>query len=155
VIYQDILDSSALEQYALALNSRAGQARAKGRLTVDELRDRVLASAGRCEWCGLSLVNSEFELDHVLSLKQGGANRAANLVVACPDCNRRKGLKHPARFAAEIHLETGRKTELLRRVSQRYGIEPVRQMSLFADEAPEPESPIHTDAGQIRYSWAE
>ena len=131
MIYQDWLDEGALERYAAALNARAG--RARGRITADLLRDRILESGGRCEWCGTSLVNAEFELDHVLSLRQGGANTAANLVVACPDCNRRKGRKHPARFAAEIYRETGRSTELLIRLFQRYGLDPAQQLPLFAE----------------------
>ncbi len=133
MIYQDLLDQGALERYAAALNARAG--RARGRMTAGLLRDRILESGGRCEWCGTSLVNAEFELDHVLSLRQGGANTAANLVVACPDCNRRKGRKHPARFAAEIYRETGRRTELLIRLFQRYGLDPAQQLPLFAEVA--------------------
>ena len=140
MIYQDILDPGALEQYAAALNSRARRSRARGRLTAADLRDRILESAGRCEWCGLSLVRLEFELDHVLSLKQGGANRATNLAVACPDCNRRKGQKHPARFAAETQRETGKITALVQRVFDLYGVEGARQMPLFADKSQEPES---------------
>ena len=135
MIYQDLLDESALESYAAALNSRAGTAR--GRLTANLLRDRILESGGRCEFCAVNLVNAEFELDHVLSLRQGGANSAANLVVACPDCNRRKGRKHPARFAAEIYRETGRRTDLLTRLFQRYGLDPAQQLPLFAEASPE------------------
>ena len=158
MIYQDLLNEGALERYAAALNSRAGRARVKGRLKADELRDRILESGGRCEWCGLSLVSAEFELDHVLSLRQGGANTAANLVVACPDCNRRKGRKHPARFAAEIYRATGRGTELLTRLFQRYGLDPARQMPLFAEEAREASPAI--DAGvEVSevppYTWAD
>ena len=82
MIYHDLLDEGALERYAAALNSRAG--RARGRLSAGELRDRILESGGRCEWCGTNLVKAKFELDHVLSLGHGGANSAANLVVACP-----------------------------------------------------------------------
>lgn len=143
MIYQDLLEQGALERYAAALNSRAGQAR--GRLNADVLRDRILESGGRCEWCGRSLVNAEFELDHVLSLRHGGANSSANLAVACPDCNRRKGRKHPARFAAEIYRETGRRTALLIRLFQRYGVDPAQQMPLFAAEAREPSPAL--DAG--------
>lgn len=143
MIYQDLLDESALESYAAALNSRAGTVR--GRLTADGLRDRILESGGRCEWCAVNLVNAEFELDHVLSLRQGGANSAANLVVACPDCNRRKGRKHPARFAAELYRETGRRTELLTRLFQRYGLDPAQQLPLFAEGSPEAAPAI--DAG--------
>lgn len=131
MIYQDKLADGALAKYAAALNSRAGRAGLKGRLTADGLRDRILDSGGRCEWCGVDLVGAEFELDHVLSLKQGGANEALNLVLSCPDCNRRKSRKHPARFAAEIYRETGRETGLIARLFARYGIEAAQQLSLF------------------------
>ena len=158
MIYQDMLDRGALEQYAAALNSRAGRAGAKGRLSADGLRDRILESGGRCEWCAVSLVNANFELDHVLSLKQGGANAAANLVVACPDCNRRKGQKHPARFAAEIYQETGRETDLIARLFKRHGIEASQQMTLFAADSRE--APRSVDLGvelnEIPpYKWAD
>ena len=131
MIYRDRLAEGALEKYAAALNSRAGRAGLNGRLDADGLRDRILDSAGRCEWCGVDLVGAEFELDHVLSLKQGGANEARNLVVSCPDCNRRKAQKHPARFAAELYRETGRETELVARLFARFEMEAARQLSLF------------------------
>ncbi|MCY3781743.1 MAG: HNH endonuclease signature motif containing protein [Chloroflexi bacterium] len=152
MIYQDILDAGALEQYAAALNSRARRSRARGRLLAADLRDRILESAGCCEWCGLSLVSAEFELDHVLSLKQGGMNAATNLVVACPDCNRRKGQKHPARFAAEIHQETGRATALVQRVFDLYGLERARQMPLFG-AAPKELENRRMEAPQL--SWTD
>jgi len=134
MIYQDLLDQGALQRYAAALNSRAGRLGARGHLSVDSLRDRILESGGRCEWCAVSLINSEFELDHVLSLRRGGSNVAANLVVSCPDCNRRKGQKHPARFAAEVYRETGVETCLIGRLVARYGLQAVRQKTLFADD---------------------
>jgi len=158
MIYQDMLDQGALEQYAAALNSRAGRAGAKGRLTADGLRDRILESGGRCEWCGVDLVNAEFELDHILSLKQGGANAATNLALACPDCNRRKGQKHPARFAAEIYRETGRETGLIARLFACYGIEAAQQKALFADEprAASTSVDVAVETNEIPpYKWAD
>ena len=158
MIYQDMLDGGALEKYAAALNSRAGRAGATGRLTADNLRERILESGGRCEWCDIDLVNSEFELDHILSLKQGGANTAANLVVSCPDCNRRKGQKHPARFAAEIYRETGRETELVSRLFQRHGLEAARQLTLFAQKSPEATRSVEVcvEMNEIPpYNWAD
>ena len=134
MIYQDNLDASALEQYASALNARARQANAQGRLSAAELRDRILSCRGRCEWCGTSLAGCEFELDHVISLNKQGGNSAANLAVTCPECNRRKGRKHPARFAAEIYRETGRTTELVTRIFQHFAMLPLQQSSLFQRE---------------------
>lgn len=158
MIYEDMLDRRALEAYAAALNARAGRAGALGRLTADRLRDRILESGGRCEWCAVELLRRDFELDHIVSLKAGGANAAANLVVACPDCNRRKGRKHPARFAAEITRERGSQTKLTARLLRQHGLEARRQMALFAEGAREASKPL--DAGATRrqippYTWAE
>ncbi|MCY3572804.1 MAG: HNH endonuclease signature motif containing protein [Chloroflexi bacterium] len=130
--YQDQLDFTALRQYASALKERAKQAGAAGDVSATMLRDRILESGGRCEWCGRNLAGMEFELDHVLSLAQGGGNTPSNLVVACPSCNRRKAAKHPARFAVEIISETGARTELVERILARYRVEPSQQLPLFA-----------------------
>lgn len=158
MIYQDMPDEGALAQYAAALNARARRAGARGWLNAAGLRDRILESGGRCEWCGFGLINAEFELDHVLSLKRGGANVAANLVLSCPDCNRRKGQKHPARFAAEIYRETGRETDLIARLFKRYALDAARQLTLFSDEMVE--APAAIEAGpeydeRPPYSWVD
>ncbi len=158
MIYQDHLDLQELEPYAAALNARARQASASGKLTAVLLRDRILESGGRCEWCGVSLVNDEFELDHVLSLSQRGTNRPCNLVVACPNCNRRKSQKHPARFAAEIYSETGIKTALVANILQLHDIQPARQMSLFETDATASEARIDLDEDAppvSPYIWSE
>lgn len=154
--YQDHLDSAALEQYASALNARAKQARARGLLAAADLRHRILESGGQCEWCGRRLVNAAFELDHIISLKQRGSNTAENLAVACPDCNRQKGQKHPARFAAEISLNSPGKTVLVERILRHYAMEAVEQASLFAEPSSEPEAFIedrrdHSDAPHYRW----
>lgn len=134
MMYQDLLPAAALEQYAQQLNARAAPGR--GRLTAAALRDRILESGGRCEWCAASLLGAPFELDHIVSLHQGGANSADNLVVACPACNRRKGRKHPARFAAEIYNETGCMTRLINWIYRHYDIKAAQQLSFFAGEKP-------------------
>ncbi len=158
MIYADRLDEGALAGYAAALNARAGRAGAAGRLTASGLRDRILESGGRCEWCAVDLWRRDFELDHIVSLKRGGANRAANLVVACPDCNRRKSQKHPARFAAELFRERGCQTPLIARLLRQHGIEARRQMTLFAEGAREPATSVDLGAHVNAippYTWAE
>ena len=150
--YQDHLDSAALEQYASALNSRAKQARAGGRLSAANLRGRILESGGRCEWCGKPVVNAEFELDHIISLKQRGSNAVENLAVACPDCNRQKGQKHPARFAAEVSRNSRRKTALVERILQHYAMDSFEQAPLFAEpEALADSQGDHSDAPHYRW----
>ena len=134
MIYQDLLDAGALERYAADLNARARRCGARGELAAEDLRDCILSSGGRCQWCGAGLVRHEFELDHVVSLKGGGANSCANLALACPDCNRRKGQKHPARFAAEICQSSGKRTSLVAQILERFALQPREQLALFGAE---------------------
>ena len=156
MIYQDFLDQQDLRRYASALNARAKRVKAKGILTPDLLRDRIFESGGCCEWCSVDLVNKEFELDHVESLSHQGLNTAENLVVSCPDCNRRKSGKHPARFASEIYSETGQKTSLLDKILQRYDIILKTQMSLFDTNPTVSETKIEHDEDSSSippYKW--
>ena len=157
MIYQDYLNQRELQRYASSMNARAKRVKAKGILTAELLRDRILESGGRCEWCYVDLVNRDFELDHVQSLGQQGHNTADNLVVACPDCNRRKSGKHPARFASEIYSETGHKTSLLDRVLHDYDITPTTQMSLFDTDSTAINTKIESDNDSSAippYKWS-
>ena len=158
MIYQDYLDVQELERYAATLNARAKRAFAPGKLTAVLLRDRILESGGHCEWCGVNLVNDLFELDHVVSLSQQGLNAPRNLVVACPNCNRRKSQKHPARFAAEIYNQTRVKTALVDAILKWHHIEPARQMSLFETDAATSKTQIDMDEDVPSvppYTWSE
>ena len=55
-----------------------------------EVRERA---EERCEYCLLSESQAFFphEPDHLIALKHGGRSTAANLALACSDCNRFKG----------------------------------------------------------------
>lgn len=127
MLYNDFLDDEALRLYTQSLNSRSKQ----GQITIESLRDRILESAGKCDWCAVSILQQSFELDHLIALSKGGNNTADNLVVACPDCNRSKASKHPARFAQETYARTGIMTPVLRRVLDFYQAEAAVQKSLF------------------------
>ncbi len=135
MIYDDFLDTAELEKYAAALNARARQIGAKGQITVAMLRARILESGGRCEWCGRSIVHQDFEIDHILALRNHGSNIPDNLATTCPNCNRRKADKHPAKFALEIYAETGIQTSLIKRVRDFYDLQPKHQQSLFGDDS--------------------
>ena len=144
MIYDDFLDDKALQDYAAALNRRAQALQISGRLNAGSLRGRILDSAGLCEWCGRSLLYQAFEVDHIVALGRGGTNEADNLVVSCPDCNRSKSGKHPARFAQEQVARGSRLTPLISRLLAESGIAPLVQRGLF-DESPPPRSANNTD----------
>jgi 5-methylcytosine-specific restriction endonuclease McrA len=109
--YDDILTDEQLHRYTQQFNLRARKYNQPA-LPLALIRDRILESAGQCEWCGDNLVGKDFELDHVVSLRQGGQHQANNLVVACPDCNRRKAEKAPLQFALEIVARKGKNNAL-------------------------------------------
>lgn len=136
MMYDDFIEQAALEQQAQSMNQRAKKAGIPALITPDDLRNRIYASGGRCEWCARSIVKKPFEVDHIISLSAGGSNQADNLAVACPECNRTKASKHPARFAQEVFARTGTMTQLLSFIFERFQIQPGIQKSFFDDEAP-------------------
>jgi hypothetical protein len=157
MIYSDFLDDDELNTYAQAINSRAKALQKSGRITVAILRDRIYASGGKCEWCTVSLVKLPFEVDHIISIGLGGGNDGDNLAVACPDCNRAKASKHPARFAQETYARTGSMTMLLQRVLDFYNVEAAAQKSLFdsAEDKPTIIPPENLTDDLPPYIWGQ
>ena len=142
--YRDRLDSEALKRYAASLNSRARGIRAEGLVDIDTLRGVILESGGRCGWCDRALMDTDFEVDHILSLHRGGANTPDNLAATCIACNREKGDRHPSRFARHKRAQ-GSDTALIHRVLADYGGEDAGvQLGLFDDEntPPMPRRPV-------------
>ena len=45
----------------------------------------------RCQYCGRSAPDVILEVDHMVSIADGGKNTLGNLVTSCRDCNRGKG----------------------------------------------------------------
>lgn len=142
--YRDHHDDKLLRTYVSALNRRAQAANITGSLSIPHLRGVILDSGGRCNWCGASVLGVEFEIDHILSVSRGGANTPDNLALACPDCNRQKSDKHPARYAAEVLARGVKTSAFLEHVMAQYGGEnPGAQLGLFdTPEAPPPSAPL-------------
>jgi hypothetical protein len=72
------------------LEGRALRALTKERVAFTQAqKDRIRRRDGdRCRYCGGS---GPFEFDHVLPVAMGGPTSVRNGVLACEDCNRRKG----------------------------------------------------------------
>jgi len=82
------------------------------------LRREVRARAKqRCEYCLIAESQSLFphEPDHLIALKHGGRSTAANLALACSDCNRFKGSD-----IASIDRVTGKLVRLFNPRTQRW-----------------------------------
>lgn len=88
-----------------------------------QLRRRVFERAcGVCEYC---LIHQDdgyfsFQVDHIISRKQGGRTIAANLALACLRCNVAKGtdpaawINRPRRLIRLYHPRTDRWSDHLR-----------------------------------------
>lgn len=64
------------------------------RAIPDSVRRQVARRAGyRCEYCLVPerFLATVFHVDHVRSIKHGGATVSGNLAYACPHCNQNKG----------------------------------------------------------------
>lgn len=59
------------------------------------------AQKKRCYWCNARCPD-DYHIDHYVPLSRGGLHEIENLVIACPDCNRRKSAKDPLDFAQEV-----------------------------------------------------
>ncbi len=141
--YRDFLDEAELAEALRSINGRAKALGQIGLISLDALRNRILECAGRCEWCGESVLHQPIEIDHIISLSSGGSHTPENLAVACPPCNRAKSSKHPARFAQETFARTGLRTTLIVRVLAHYEAEAAVQRSLF--DPPQEPAPQHRD----------
>lgn len=77
------------------------KAKTKSDLYFEEYEYWILSTKKLCYWCGLDCA-SEYHVDHYEPLAKGGKHDLENLVIACPDCNRRKSDKDPYQFANSI-----------------------------------------------------
>jgi 5-methylcytosine-specific restriction endonuclease McrA len=129
--YNDFLDEQALKTYTHSLNSRARGLGLAQVLTVAEVRGVVLESAGVCAYCNTNLLQQAFELDHIIPLAERGAHHTANLVLTCPDCNRKKAQQTPLKFALATIASSGVVTTTLQRILDFYEAQAQMQGKLF------------------------
>ena len=49
----------------------------------------------QCQYCGQPLSSADSTIDHIVPRSQGGTTMWTNVVIACHDCNRKKGGRTP------------------------------------------------------------
>lgn len=82
-------DNTSSQQYQQRQRSNTNFTKIKR--SVSETKKKFVAS--RQQWhCGScsNILNHTFEIDHILSLNNGGSNHVDNLVALCPACHREK-----------------------------------------------------------------
>lgn len=91
---------------ALSHNRRAREVGAPGSYTVAEFAGICENQGDRCYYCGKVPEDSwDTTADHYLALARGGTNYAANIVMACRDCNTRKNTKLAEEFIAGLRVD--------------------------------------------------
>lgn len=79
---------------------RRKQVRGSGEgYTRHQIADLLKRQKGKCAFC-CTPIRRKYEIDHIHPLALGGSNKIGNIQLLCPDCNRRKGAKHPLAWAA-------------------------------------------------------
>lgn len=64
---------------------------------------------GVCHYCGGEFPPSELTMDHLVPIIRGGKSSQGNVVVACKECNSRKGYLLPLEW--EEYLQSVRRKE--------------------------------------------
>ena len=102
--------SKARKTEAYRLANRANSARRKMRrwrrpdgspVYKERLAALLRRHNGKCYWCRKSY-GETYHLDHVMPLAIGGEHDITNLVVSCPTCNLKKGVKTPMEWAGVL-----------------------------------------------------
>jgi len=66
-------------------------------------RENIYArDGGRCQYCGKHVKTDAWEYEHVVPRCRGGRTTWENIVVACTDCNQRKGNRTPAEAGMKL-----------------------------------------------------
>jgi 5-methylcytosine-specific restriction endonuclease McrA len=81
------------------LSKQRQRARKKGgTITKEDFSNIVKNANNKCYWCKNNL-NGVYHFDHYVPLSKGGGHSKDNIVISCPECNLKKGSKHPYEFA--------------------------------------------------------
>jgi 5-methylcytosine-specific restriction endonuclease McrA len=86
------------KEYSLALkkawkaNTRSKKYGITDKLTAKDVLSVYEKLKGRCNYCKREL-GLIYTIDHVMPLSREGENKIDNIVIACMDCNTRKGTK--------------------------------------------------------------
>lgn len=75
---------------------RSARKGAKGSYTAQDVQIILETQLGSCFYCGNPL--REWHEDHFVPISKGGTNYRCNIVLACANCNLRKGNKAPIEF---------------------------------------------------------
>ena len=88
-------DFGSLNSYAFAEEEHVRREKAKVREAKKSRWWQQKTSPGLCHYCGRKFTFKELTLDHVVPLSRGGTTSPGNVVPACRECNKAKGVDTP------------------------------------------------------------
>lgn len=65
--------------------------RMNSKIRNEKKRSLVRRFGLMCRWCGVTMTLEDATLDHLVTFSAKGSNRLDNLVLACYNCNHRRG----------------------------------------------------------------
>ena len=68
------------------------------------LRRRMLKKSDKCHWCHKQLTLDTSTIEHIIPLHRGGLDNANNRVLACEECNLRRGHAMPELTSDAAHF---------------------------------------------------
>ena len=70
---------------------------------------------GCCQYCGVHVAEGDWEYEHVIPRSQGGQTTWENIVVACTNCNQRKGGRTPQQSGMKLLSQPRKPDKMFRR----------------------------------------
>lgn len=84
-------------------NRRALQRNAQGKHSASDIQAILAIQKWKCAYCRTG-IKLRFSIDHIVAIKNGGANSRDNLQALCRSCNSRKSSRDPIEFAQSLGL---------------------------------------------------
>lgn len=75
---------------------------AGGKFNRVDIDDLLIHQNGKCAYCFIKM--RDYHIDHIMPVALGGSNDKENIQLLCPNCNLKKGAKHPDDFLLEIGI---------------------------------------------------
>lgn len=109
----------------------------------------------RCRYCGLTALEAELTVDHVIPVALGGSDKPENLVACCKDCNAGKSASSPdAPIVANVEQDALRWAAAMRRAAELQYVR-IDEITAYADTFYEMWLEWGVGEGPERYTFEE
>lgn len=94
------------------------------RLTKSERMKILKKTDGHCAYCGCKITYNEMQIDHVISIYNGGEDTESNMLPACRSCNHYKGTSSLGAFRRKVEkmLDVLERDNVTYKIAKRFGL---------------------------------